>query len=270
MKKKIMLFLTAFMVMFTAVVLPAPKSSAYAALYDSETLESYAYQVAAIVNRERAANGLGMLKYSDKLSEAAVVRAGEIQSYFSHTRPNGTSCFTALAESGIRYRYAGENIAYGQRNPEEVMKAWMNSSGHRANILSTKVDYIGIGVTYRNGVYYWSQFFAASDDLDGRIITEGEAPQQTTTTTRVTTAQTTTQRATTTRTTTARTTVSTAKQSTQSSAKTTVTTSVPPILTTVVTVPADQNPFCNENINDFIKLILERMGINIDNIIKSR
>ena len=137
-----------------------------AGIYDSDVLEEYAHKVADIVNQERAANGLPALKYSEKLSKAANLRANEIQTYFSHTRPNGTSCFTAVTELGIRYRYIGENIAYGQRSPEEVMNGWMNSSGHRANILNSNVEYMGIGVAQRNGVYYWTQFFAASDDLE--------------------------------------------------------------------------------------------------------
>lgn len=150
-----------------------------AAVYESDELREYAYQVAAIVNRERQANGLPMLRYSDTLSEAANTRAREIQTYFSHTRPNGTSCFTAVTEMGIRYRYVGENIAYGQRSPEEVMNGWMNSSGHRANILSPNFEYMGIGVAKRNGVYYWTQFFAAADGLTGDIITFDDKPQTT-------------------------------------------------------------------------------------------
>lgn len=148
-----------------------PQQAYAAANYGSTELSDYALEVTRIVNRERAANGLSPLQYSDRLSEAALVRAAEIQSSFSHTRPNGTSCFTALTESGITYTTAGENIAYGQRSPEEVMDAWMHSSGHRANILGNNYEYIGIGVTYRNGTYYWSQFFAASNDLTGEVPT---------------------------------------------------------------------------------------------------
>ena len=162
-----------------------PKAMPYmtyaSANYGSTQLEDYARQVAGIVNRERAANGLSPLKYSDRLSEPALVRAKEIQSSFSHTRPNGSKCFTAITEAGITYRTAGENIAYGQRNPEEVMNAWMNSSGHRANILGANYEYIGIGVTYQNGIYYWSQFFAASSDLSGEVITLGGSATQATT-----------------------------------------------------------------------------------------
>lgn len=148
--------------------------------YASVQLESYARQVAGIVNRERVANGLSPLRYSDKLSQAALVRADEIQSVFSHTRPNGTRCFTVLSEAGVSYSSAGENIAYGQRDPEDVMHSWMNSSGHRANILGKDFAYIGVGVVYENGTYYWTQFFAASDDLSGEVVTTASTAAPTT------------------------------------------------------------------------------------------
>lgn len=153
-----------------------------AAEYEGDVQRNYAMEVAAIVNRERAANGLPVLKYSDELSKAANTRAKEIQSYFSHTRPDGRSCFTAVTDMGIRYRYIGENIAYGQRSPVEVMNGWMNSPGHRANILSPNVEYMGIGVAQRNGVYDWTQFFASADGLTGEVITSDEAVQTTVTT----------------------------------------------------------------------------------------
>ena len=153
-----------------------------AAEYEGDVQRNYAMEVAAIVNRERAANGLPVLKYSDELSKAANTRAKEIQSYFSHTRPDGRSCFTAVTDMDIRYRYIGENIAYGQRSPVEVMNGWMNSPGHRANILSPNVEYMGIGVAQRNGVYYWTQFFASADGLAGEVITSDEAVQTTVTT----------------------------------------------------------------------------------------
>ena len=187
MQKRIAAAIMVGMLAFSAAALPDITSdrqfTAYAsASYADAATEKYAMQVAGIVNRERAANGLAPLKYSDKLSEAALVRAEEIQSVFSHTRPNGTRCFTAVTEAGINYRSVGENIAYGQRTPEEVMHSWMNSSGHRANILGA-YDYIGIGVTYKNGTYYWSQFFAVSDDLSGKVITLGDKNSTASTTT---------------------------------------------------------------------------------------
>ena len=156
-----------------------------AASYDSINSADYADQVAALVNSERAAYGLNPVKVSPKLSEAATARAYEIQQSFSHTRPNGTSCFTAITELGITYSAAAENIAYGQKNPESVMKAWMNSSGHRANILNSSVEYIGVGAVYNNGVWYWTQFFAASKSLSSGSYLPGgnyetELPAETT------------------------------------------------------------------------------------------
>lgn len=142
--------------------------------YDSSQLAEYAEQVAVLVNKERNAYGLQPVKVSPILSEAANIRASELKENFSHTRPNGTSCFTAMSELKIQYRAAAENIAYGQKNPESVMKAWMNSSGHRANILNEKMEYIGVGVIYRDGVYYWSQFFAASNSLSNGAYLPGE------------------------------------------------------------------------------------------------
>gem|GEM_PF-358350 len=172
-----------------------------AAASGSTELADYAQEVAEIVNRERAANGLSPLTFSARLSAPAQVRAAEIQSVFSHTRPDGRSCFTALDDAGIRYTYAGENIAYGQRSPEAVMDAWMHSDGHRANILNTRVTYIGVGVAERGGVYYWTQFFAASDALESAVPAVPVAPvapvvttpaQTTRTTTAATTAASTT------------------------------------------------------------------------------
>lgn len=142
--------------------------------YDSSKLVEYAEQVAVLVNEERTAYGLQPVRISPILSEAANIRAGELKNKFSHTRPNGTDCFTAMSELGIKYRAAAENIAYGQKNPESVMNAWMNSSGHRANILNENMEYIGVGVFYQDGVYYWSQFFAASNNLSNDAYLPGE------------------------------------------------------------------------------------------------
>ena len=126
-----------------------------------------------------SADHVGLVVGTDG-SRVYTVRAREIPSLFSHTRPNGTSCFTAISEAGIAYRTAGENIAYGQRSADEVMEAWMNSSGHRANILGKDFAYIGVGVVYENGTYYWTQFFAASDDLSGEVVTTASTAAPTT------------------------------------------------------------------------------------------
>lgn len=115
----------------------------------------YAEQVLELVNEEREKEGLSALRWDDRAADAAEVRAEELQSLFSHTRPDGSSCFTALDEEGASYRSAGENIAMGQRTPEQVMDSWMNSSGHRANILNSSFKAIGVGY-YENG---WVQLF---------------------------------------------------------------------------------------------------------------
>ncbi len=146
-----------------------------AAHYDSTQMEEYAREVAIIVNREREKQGLEPLKFSDQLSEVANLRSNEIQTLFAHTRPDGTSCFTAMDEAGIDYYYGGENIAYGQKTPEAVMTAWMNSQGHKDNILSEEPNYLGVGVTYNNNRYYWVQLFAWSNNLDGDVPADPEA-----------------------------------------------------------------------------------------------
>lgn len=126
---------------------------------EQDSNSSYVNQVLQLVNKERAARGLKPLTLDAKASAAAQVRAAECARSFSHTRPDGRSCFTALKEGGVSYRRAGENIAYGQRTPNSVMTDWMNSSGHRANILNSNYNSIGIGYTVINGTPYWAQFF---------------------------------------------------------------------------------------------------------------
>ena len=114
-------------------------------------------QVFSLVNSEREAAGKKALILDEKLCEAAQARAKELGKSFSHTRPDGSSCFSILDEYGIRYGTAGENIAWGQSTPEEVMKSWMNSSGHKANILSSSYTRIGIG--YDPSTNSWVQLF---------------------------------------------------------------------------------------------------------------
>ncbi len=120
---------------------------------------SYAQQIINLVNIERAKENLAPLTLNKGAAAAAQVRAQEIVSSFSHTRPNGTSFATALKEQNISYRRAGENIAWGQKSPEEVVKAWMNSSGHRANIMNPNFTSIGVGYYRINNVNYWCQLF---------------------------------------------------------------------------------------------------------------
>ena len=112
------------------------------------------------MNEERAKAGLSPLSVNSKAANAAQTRAREIEKSFSHTRPDGSSFNTALTEAGVSFRGAGENIAYGQNSPEKVMEGWMNSSGHRANILNRDFTSIGVGhYQDASGTDYWTQLF---------------------------------------------------------------------------------------------------------------
>ena len=108
---------------------------------------------------ERAKAGLSPLQVDQNVQAAAQVRAVEIKTSFSHTRPDGRDFSTALKEQGVSYRGSGENIAWGQKSPEQVMEGWMNSAGHRANILNEKFTSIGVGYVQIGGVNYWTQLF---------------------------------------------------------------------------------------------------------------
>ena len=113
-------------------------------------------QVFQLVNQRRKENGLTELTYRNDIQDAANIRANEIISTFSHTRPDGSSCFTSV---NVNYYAIGENIASGQKSAAEVMNAWMNSPGHRANILSKQFTGIAVGVVQYQGVSYWVQIF---------------------------------------------------------------------------------------------------------------
>ncbi|MGM9606892.1 MAG: CAP domain-containing protein [Oscillospiraceae bacterium] len=138
---------------------PTPTPTPTPTPAESVDLQAVREEVLKLVNAERANAGLPALTLNEKVCEAAQLRAEEITTVFSHTRPNGSDCFTAL--TGISFRTAGENIAAGQSSPASVMNSWMSSSGHKANILNGNFTSIGIGFVksdtgYR---YYWVQMF---------------------------------------------------------------------------------------------------------------
>ncbi|MCY9510386.1 CAP domain-containing protein [Paenibacillus larvae] len=118
---------------------------------------SFASQVVNLVNKERAKEGLKPLTTDAKLTTVALDKAKDMYNnhYFDHNSPTYGSPFDMMKQYGVRYSYAGENIAKGQRTPQEVMKSWMNSSGHRKNIMSANFTKIGVG--YYNGE--WVQEF---------------------------------------------------------------------------------------------------------------
>lgn len=129
---------------------------------NSATLGTYEQQVVDLVNQERAAAGLSALKVNSELSAVAEKKAEDmaVNNYFSHTSPTYGSPFDMMKQFGISYTAAGENIAMGQKTPADVMNGWMNSEGHRANILNTSYTEIGVGyVTNSNGTGYWVQEF---------------------------------------------------------------------------------------------------------------
>lgn len=117
-------------------------------------------EVYEITNNYRSLVGVSSLTLDSSLVEAASIRAKEISDSFSHTRPNGSSCFTVLSELGISYGTAGENIAAGYSSSQSVMEGWRSSSGHYQNIISSKFKKIGIGVNIINNQYYWVQIFS--------------------------------------------------------------------------------------------------------------
>jgi uncharacterized YkwD family protein len=119
-------------------------------------------EVVRLVNQERAKNGLGALSVDSALTKTATLKSQDMaeNGYFSHTSPTYGSPFDMMKQFGITYRTAGENIAMGQTTPAQVMEGWMNSPGHRANILQSSYTKIGVGVAQNSsGRYYWTQQF---------------------------------------------------------------------------------------------------------------
>ena len=119
-------------------------------------------EVFNLMNAERTKNGLQALKVDEEVQRVSRIKAQDMvdNNYFSHTSPTYGSPFDMMKKFGISYRTAGENIAKGQRTPQEVMNAWMNSSGHRANILNANFTKLGVGIAKdSNGRLYWTQMF---------------------------------------------------------------------------------------------------------------
>lgn len=125
------------------------------------SIDSYADDVAALVNEYRQQQGIEPLKVIPLLQENAQTRAVEISEEFSHTRPDGTMCFTAISSS-LSYYACAENIAYGETTPEAVIKQWKKSDGHNKNMLNSEYTHIGVGVYESNYTVYWVQVFIGS------------------------------------------------------------------------------------------------------------
>lgn len=125
----------------------------------NSTVQDYEKEVIRLVNEIRVQNGLKALSHNWELSRVARYKSQDMKDnrYFSHTSPVYGSPFQMIKSFGITYRSAGENIAKGQATPKAVVEAWMNSSGHRANILNASFTQIGVGYV-ANG-HYWTQMF---------------------------------------------------------------------------------------------------------------
>ncbi len=123
------------------------------------TVRSFEQEVIRLVNEQRANYGLKPLTENWELSRVARYKSQDMSDnrYFSHTSPTYGSPFQMMKNFGLSFRTAGENIAYGQRTPQAVVNAWMNSSGHRANILNSAYTQIGVGYVANGN--YWTQMF---------------------------------------------------------------------------------------------------------------
>ena len=123
------------------------------------SVASFEAEVVRLVNEIRAENGLQPLKANWELSRVARYKSQDMldKGYFSHTSPTYGSPFQMMKAFGISYRTAGENIAMGYSTPQAVVDGWMNSSGHRANILNASYTQIGVGYVSRGN--YWTQMF---------------------------------------------------------------------------------------------------------------
>lgn len=139
-----------------------PSTSTKPSMPTNGDYSAFQKKVVELVNVERSKNGLKPLKMNTELSKVATLKSQDMAklNYFSHTSPTYGSPFDMMKKYGISYRTAGENIAMGQSTPEQVMQGWMNSSGHRANILKSSFTQIGVGIAKNSkGQLYWTQQF---------------------------------------------------------------------------------------------------------------
>ena len=128
----------------------------------STDFSSYQQQVLDLVNAERTKRGISALTLDSNISNVATKKSQDMvnKNYFDHTSPTYGSPFDMMKQFGISYRTAGENIAKGQKTPQEVVTAWMNSEGHRKNILNPNFTNLGVGIAKDSkGTTYWTQMF---------------------------------------------------------------------------------------------------------------
>ena len=127
----------------------------------SGNFANFQKEVLDLVNVERSNRGLQPLKFNSELSNVATLKSQDMidKNYFDHTSPTYGSPFDMMKKFGISYRAAGENIAMGQKTPQEVMNSWMNSDGHRKNILNPDFTELGVGIASNGSSLYWTQMF---------------------------------------------------------------------------------------------------------------
>lgn len=168
MKKSITTNIVAVSLAVSMMLIPAETASAATR---PSFCNSNEWEVLRLTNEKRMANGLDALSTFSELQDVCDVRANEIIKSFSHTRPNGSDCFTAL--KNINYYSAGENIAAGQTTASSVLDSWWNSPGHKANILTEKFDHMGVGYEKNNSSAYknyWVQMFIGGGCSIDRIV----------------------------------------------------------------------------------------------------
>ena len=155
----------------TPTATPIPTATPTPSPEPEMSVDEMASEVIRLTNIERVKAGLSPLQHHAGLQRAAMVRAEEITRKFSHTRPDGTDSSTALYENGVSCS-CGENIAAGQKTPEAVVRAWMNSPGHKAAILDPDATHIGVGVCKSpiTGQWLWVQDFSYNPDIQGTVI----------------------------------------------------------------------------------------------------
>lgn len=159
----------------TPTATPIPTATPTPSPEPEMSVEEMASEVIRLTNIERVKDGATPLQYHAGLQRAAMIRAEEITKSFSHTRPDGTTAETVLLDCGVS-NGAGENIAAGQKTPEAVVRAWMNSSGHRATMLNPNAKYIGVGVCKSpiTGQWLWTQEFSYNPDVKGTVIFDAD------------------------------------------------------------------------------------------------
>lgn len=151
-------FLASLVIIFLTINLSVV-SAQQARWNQKEDVNKFPTEVLRLVNMERAKVGAAPLTFAKDLAASAYVRAKELPYKFSHTRPNGSKCFTAMPQIG---HILGENLAGGQSTPKQVVQAWMDSKTHRDNILSKKFKEMGVVYYYQSNSkykHYWVQHF---------------------------------------------------------------------------------------------------------------